>query len=55
MIQILLLFGIMGFIDSLFYIFIYKKESKKCNYHCSKCKVWNCPSHYCNKQREKEW
>lgn len=52
---ILLCFGFTEFLISLLYIHMYKKQSKKCNYHCSMCKIWDCPAHHCNKQREKEW
>lgn len=43
-----LLYSIDMFIDGLFQQYY----SKKCNYNCYKCEVWNCPSHYCNRKRE---
>lgn len=32
---------------------IRRKWRKECNFHCSMCKVWDCPVHECRKQREK--
>jgi len=49
----ILLIGLIEFINSLIYIFMYKGYSKKCNYDCSKCKIWDCPAHYCNEKRLK--
>ena len=53
--RLLLGLGFFEFLMSLIYIYMYKKESKKCNYHCSMCKIWDCPAHHCNKKRKEEW
>lgn len=47
----LLIIGFIGFIDSLIYIRMYEYYSKKCNYDCNKCKIWDCPAHHCNQKR----
>lgn len=52
---VLLGIGLVEFINSLIYIFIYKIYSKKCNYDCSKCKTWDCPAHYCNEMSKKQY
>lgn len=36
----------------LWYIWYCSKQSKKCNYDCSKCKIWDCPNHECLKHRK---
>jgi len=30
---------------------IRNKWRKECNYHCSMCKVWDCPVHMCRKKK----
>ncbi len=48
----LLFLGFYEFLLSLLYITMYKRYSKKCNYKCVNCKVWDCPAHYCNAKRK---
>lgn len=31
-----------------------KRIRRKCNYDCSKCRVWDCDRHLCNEQKEKD-
>ena len=45
-ITILILFSFFSFSFYIMYL------AKKCNYDCSKCKVFDCPSHYCNRKRK---
>ena len=26
-------------------------KAKSVNYDCKNCKIWDCPAHYCNKNR----
>lgn len=33
---------------------IRRRWRKKCNYDCSKCKVWDCGRHLCIEEKEKE-
>lgn len=41
-------------ISDFILIKIQNKLCKKVNYDCSKCKVWDCPNHYCSKFRDKK-
>lgn len=49
---ILIGLGIYQLIIDLWYIWYYKKESKKCNYNCNNCKIWDCPNHWCKRYRK---
>lgn len=31
---------------------LFQYYSKKCNYDCSKCELWDCPAHHCNRKRK---
>ena len=33
---------------------IRRRDRRKCNYDCSKCKVWDCDRHLCNEQKIKD-
>lgn len=51
LITILAIFGIFGVLDFFIQDFFIYRYSRKANYDCSKCKLWDCPNHYCNKKR----
>lgn len=48
---LILYFGILGFVHELIMTYFKKKDAKKCNYDCSKCKVLDCMSKECIKHR----
>lgn len=50
----LIIFGVLGFLEDLILIYSRRKESKKHNYNCLKCGVWDCPNKECLKFRDKE-
>lgn len=33
---------------------IRRRDRRKCNYDCSKCKVWDCDKHLCDEQKKKD-
>lgn len=40
------------FLADMSVTFMKKRNAKKCNYDCSKCKNWDCWSSYCKEKRE---
>jgi len=52
--QILFLFSILSLISDLLITKYRKYLAKKCNYDCSKCKVWDCQQHSCLECIKKE-
>lgn len=50
---LIFLVGIIGlFLADMMVTFIKKREIKRCNYDCSKCKNWDCWSSYCAEKRK---
>lgn len=48
---LILYLGIVMIINDLIMLHFKRKDAKKCNYDCSKCKVYDCMSKECNKKR----
>lgn len=46
------LFSVFCCLTEIIMWFVHKKNCKKANYDCFKCKNWDCLSHYCNKYRK---
>lgn len=53
-ISFLIIMGVFGLINDLFGIWLFKRYSKKANYNCENCKVWDCPNKECRKYRIEE-
>lgn len=48
----LIIFGVFDLIRDLIDNYIVKKQSRKCDYDCLKCKIWDCPGKECLKYRK---
>lgn len=49
--SMIIFFSIVGLINDIINVSIQKYKSKKSNYDCSKCKVYNCPYKTCKKYK----
>lgn len=45
--SMIIFFCIIGIINDYINMYLHRRQAKKCNYNCTKCKVWTCPYKTC--------